>query len=121
MKGLSSDNLYNGVSRKCGWVNHITEFVCLPQPHVFSLQHFFYVSATYLGGKSLRCSASWKEGTLEGLHRHIGYASPFDKQGTVWAPDGGVILRLSLGMALLIISRAPGGWANGALRTAMAR
>ena len=108
MKGLSSDNLYYGVRMKCGWVNHITELGCLPHPHLFSLQHF-YVSATYLGRKLLRGSGSWKEGTLEDLHRHIGYASPFDRQGTVWAPDGGVNLRLSLGMALLIISRAPGG------------
>lgn len=57
----------------------------------------FYVGATYLGGRLWRCSESWKEGALEGLHRHKGFASPFDRQGTVWAPDGGVTLRLSPG------------------------
>lgn len=96
MKGLSSDNLDYGVSRKCGWANHISGHSCLPHPHVMSLRHF-YVSATNLGGKLLRCSESWKEGSLEGLHRHIGHASPFDRQGTVWAPDGGVTPRLSPG------------------------
>lgn len=96
MKGLSSDNLDYGVSRKCGWANHISGHSCLPHPNVMSLRHF-YVSATNLGGKLLRCSESWKEGSLEGLYRHIGHASPFDRQGTVWAPDGGVTPRLSPG------------------------
>lgn len=96
MKGLSSDNLYHGVGRKCGWANHITGCGCLPHPRVMSLRRF-YVSATYLGRELLKCSESWKEGALEGLHRHTGHASPFDRQGTVWAPDGGVTPRLSPG------------------------
>lgn len=52
-------------------------------------------------------------------------ASPFDRQGTVWAPDGGAIPQLSdmgctLGTALLVISRDSGGWEKRALRTVVA-
>ena len=52
-------------------------------------------------------------------------ASPFDRHGTVWAPDGGAIPQLSdmgctLGMALLRISRDSGGWAKCALGAVMA-